>query len=89
MIIECCKKCPFFHNTMLAMLATKGVGGVCAYDAENDRNVVIDADLKHGTAEHEQNRRESWARMKVPNPEIVPDQCPLRKRDVIITLGLS
>lgn len=87
MIIKACKECPFFQNTLLAMIATKGVGGVCSCDGKNDRNIHVDLGLNPGTEEYDKNRRDAWRRMKIPDPTTIPDACPLRTADVTITLG--
>ena len=86
MIVKACKDCPFFHATALAMLA-RSEGGVCSYDRKHDRNVTLDLTLTPGSPGHYENRRAAWERMKIANPTVVPQECPLRTNDVIVTLG--
>jgi hypothetical protein len=87
-IVDCCNRCPFFQHTVLALIASKsGAGGVCSYDANHDRVVTVDTSLTPGTPEHVENRRAVWSRMKIEDPTQIPDACPLRRRNVTITLG--
>lgn len=90
MIIKRCKDCPFLEVTVLSIIATLGAkapGGVCSYDAKTDRRVTLDTTLKPQTDEYQRNRTDVWARLKIKDAGTVPPECPLRVRDITITLG--
>jgi hypothetical protein len=84
MIIKCCRECPFYQKTLLTLLA--GKAGMCGYDAKDDSLVSFDLDMEPGPARIERLRR-AHNRMVIDNDRGVPTGCPLREKDVTITLA--
>lgn len=92
--VRSCSTCPFFElNTMpllglLIPTLREKVGefpGVCNHPG--------DAPVLHfmigaiGTPEVEAERDRRWKRPRIKDAKELPDACPLRTQDVVVTLG--
>jgi hypothetical protein len=90
-IVRRCSECPFYRETMLTVIAwatgqQAKPQGVCLYHERTDSLAATDMDMLPGPAKDEMFQR-ARERLVVPNKNQVPAQCPLYKRDVVITLG--
>lgn len=87
MIIKCCRLCPFFMQTSLSLFVHSS-GGVCKYCKDDDSIAVIDMDEPEG-AEREAMRERAARRLRVLDANVIPVACPLRDRDIVVTLGVN
>jgi hypothetical protein len=90
-IVQCCKECPFFQETLLtflaSMLATRDRPcGVCGYARDDDSYVHFDREIESGSDRTEVMRR-ARDRMPVLNSREIPPGCPLRTQDITLTLA--
>ena len=86
MIIQKCDDCPFFSTNLLALFRNTH-SGFCGYDSATDAQVPAHTQFGPGTPEHEVALRAWNARLPVPDRRTLPDACPLRTRDIRLTLG--
>jgi hypothetical protein len=84
MVVKRCKECPFFQETLFSLISRKA--GLCAYSPSDDTMVVVDTSMPEGPARDEM-RRKGQARLPIRDREVVPEACPLRTLDVVVTLG--
>jgi len=88
-IVTSCKVCPFRQDPFLGgvlALFRDVTEAFCGYDRTSDELVVVEFGMKPGTARDQMVKR-AQARMPIPDVNTIPDSCPLRGRDVRITLG--
>lgn len=87
MIIRCCKECPFFRFTVLALFAG-GNSGVCGYSRDDETLVTGETviGMEPGPAREAAARR-AVTRMPILNSQEVPSGCPLRVKDITLTLA--
>lgn len=90
MIVTCCHECPFFHETgahlLFALVGRVPSYGTCNYDAANDSVVRVELGMPAGP-EHDAMLLRARSRLVVLDRRAIPDGCPLRTRNVTITLG--
>ncbi len=86
MVVKRCKECPFYQDILLAVLANKPNSGLCGYDAGRDGLALVPRGLRPGP-ERDEAMASSARRLIVPNNNTVPDKCPLRAKDIVLTLG--
>ena len=91
MIVTCCKECPFFRDSAATVLsALSGVDapwGFCHYDRKDDSLVVLDWSPMKTEAQRAAMMERAKDRMAVVDGRVIPEGCPLRTRDVRISLG--
>jgi len=89
MIIRACRHCPFFQELPLSGLL-KFLGpvkhGACGYMAADDSLVVVELGLRPGP-ERDVTMARLKARLEIPDRDLIPDECPLHKRDITVSLG--
>jgi len=86
MTVRCCKDCPFFQTILLALFANKPNSGLCAYDGVRDAKALETIGLPPGP-ERDAAKASADRRMIVRDNQTIPDRCPLRTNDIILTLG--
>ena len=93
MNINSCEECPFFENPfsgvpLLGILAMTAVieFGVCGYNAAQDNLVQIRLGMKAGP-EKDAMMATARGRLVVYDARVVPEGCPLRTRDITLTLA--
>jgi hypothetical protein len=83
MIVKRCSECPFYTMTGGSLFVGERAG-VCTYEAASD--VMLKAAFRDaGTLTSDDHKRLN-ARLRVADHNVVPDACPLRTRDVVVTL---
>jgi hypothetical protein len=82
-IVRCCKECPFFQIIMLAVFRPDS--GLCGYDGVRDAKSLDTIGLPPGP-ERNMAKLSADRRMIVRDNNTIPDKCPLRSRDIVLTL---
>lgn len=85
MIVKCCANCPFFHSSFLSLLID-AEGGHCGYDAKLDALARSPFGLPPGP-DRDAAITSSERRLRVKNRTELPDNCPLIKQPIILTVG--
>lgn len=90
MLIRRCKECPFFQETMGSFLSVVSgradtPQGVCGYHVESDSLVTFQGGMPPGR-EYDAMIHRAWERRKILDAQSVPPNCPLRQKDILITL---
>jgi hypothetical protein len=90
MIIRSCKECPFRQRPVLSgVMALFGAGtdrGFCGYDAESDSVVVVEMGAPESPSKRQMMRRAA-GRKAIEDINSIPPHCPLRTRNIVVTLG--
>lgn len=82
MKIKTCKQCPFYQETLVSLLSSRG--GLCGYDVATDALIRPDIHQPQSDVVLQDLRLRSAKRRAVPDPKIMPEWCPLRERPVTI-----
>ncbi len=85
MIIRCCKDCPLFQSILLAIFANKPDSGLCGYDSQRDALALEPIGLLPGP-ERTAAKASADRRMIVRDRNTIPEKCPLRTKDIVLTL---
>jgi len=99
MTIKCCAECPFFErvpvlSALSEMLAEPGKdslkgslanAGTCNFD--RDTNTVIRVRVGVVGTERDKMLADAKKRLVVVDRNGIPEKCPLRERDIVVTLG--
>lgn len=94
MTIRCCADCPFFGGVPLISALSEALSGsegslakagTCNLD--RDTGTMIRVRLGLVGPEREEMVKAVRKRTLVTDRDTTPDDCPLRSRDVIVTLG--
>jgi hypothetical protein len=88
--VRSCSHCPFFVQTALSMfaafaLAPNKLVGECDCPTSSGRRSHAFGATNAGEVKANRERKEK--RMRVLDGERLPDACPLRASDVLVTLG--
>lgn len=83
MIVRCCKECPFFKVSMIAILARGPNAGICFYDPVGDR-LRPEFDITSSTDPI--GTISKW--LLINQKDLVPpSECPLRIKEVVVSLA--
>jgi len=74
-----------FQPILLALFANKPDAGLCGYDSVRDAKALETIGLPPGP-ERNQAKLSADRRMIVRDNNTIPDKCPLRSRDIVLTL---
>jgi hypothetical protein len=86
MTIRRCKDCPFFQTILLALFSAKPESGLCSYDGVRDAKALEAIGLPPGP-ERRAAKISADRRMIVRDNTTIPEMCPLRTKDIVLTLG--
>jgi len=86
MVVTKCKECPFFHETLVSLLAKEG--GVCAYDRDSQTILKPDLEMTPGPAKSALAERLN-RRLRIRDQNQLPDQCPLRSGPITVSAVLG
>lgn len=94
MTIKCCADCPFFGGLpLISALAQAFSGpegslakaGTCNFD--RDTGTLIEIRLGLVGPEREAMLKQAARRLPVADRTTIPEKCPLRSADVVVSLG--
>lgn len=92
--VKCCADCPFFGGVPLLSALSEALSGsdghlakagTCNFD--RDTSTVIRVPLGVVGPERDAMKKSLERRMLVTDKTTIPEKCPLRERDVVVTLG--
>lgn len=91
MIVKSCSECPFYRLTPILGVIVKFLGaapksGWCCYERETKTILEPELGLPPGP-ERDAMMARLGARMIIEDNTVVPNGCPLRDGDLIVTLG--
>jgi hypothetical protein len=87
MIVKSCRTCPFFTTTLLTLFAQPN-GGECSYIKADDSVSRMEAGISPGP-ERDAILAKVAQRLRVIDAGAIPAACPLRERDIVVTLGVN
>lgn len=88
--VDSCEECPFFIQTTLSIIASL-FNGPDNEVMRGECDAPYTSGLKHfvmgaqSTAEIERRRSQQGKRLRVLDASEMPDQCPLRQVDIVVT----
>lgn len=92
--VKCCAECPFFGGVPLLSALSEALSGAegslakagtCNFD--RDTATVIRVRLGVVGPERAEMLKQASRRMPVTDRDTIPEKCPLRTGDIVVTLG--